>query len=224
MQYDQATTELKQAGLDEYLREAAAEAEKMAAECVENAFYFKAFLKPKSYMAFVVMTRRGVIRRFLFVFDHRGIRFVNETGEIIRDAISSILTDLNWSSAGEEGRAAIYENAVIKHLSPEELEKLADAQLAIEAAPGLKRELIDEILARTWEPEKPEELTVMLKDGLHETLGVPSEQVDEVVLKIRREDIDRFKALADQLKAARTVEHAVLHEGSDRLVASGELD
>ena len=104
---DQATAELKQAGLDEYLREAAAEVEKMTEECVENAFYFKAFLKPKSYMAFVVMTRRGVIKRFLFVFDHRGVRFVNETGKIISAAISSILTDLNWKSAGEEGQAAI---------------------------------------------------------------------------------------------------------------------
>ena len=78
-----------------------------------------------------------------------------------------------------------YENAVIEHLSPEELEKLADAQLAIEAVSRLKRELIDEILGRPWEPEKPQELIAKLKDGMHEAIGVPLEQVDEMVLKIQ---------------------------------------
>ena len=46
--------------------------------------------------------------------------------------------------------------------------------LAIEAAPRLKRELIDEILARPWEPEKPQELIARLKDGMHEMAGIPS--------------------------------------------------
>ena len=102
----------------------------MAAECAEDGFFFylQGIWKPTSYTAFVVTPKRGVIKRFLFVFDHRGGAIEEETREIIRGAIGSILHELNWQSAGEEGQAAMFENAVLKHLSPEELEKLADAQ------------------------------------------------------------------------------------------------
>lgn len=217
---DQAIAALKQMGMDEYLREADVEVEKMEATECESGFHFQAFLTPMNYLAFVAMMKRDVVRRFLFVFDHRGIKFVNETAEIIKEAIGAMLIDLNWQLAGEDGQAVICENAMMEHLSPDELEAYADAQLAIEAGPRLKRELIDEILARTWGTKKHPELEAMLREGMHKTMGVPLEHVEEMVLKIRPEDFERFRKLAEQLRAARNVECAILKLEEKRLIAS----
>lgn len=111
----------------------------------------------------------------------------------------------------------IFENLVIKHLTAEELEKLADAEQTIADTPRLKRELVDEILARVWEPEKPTELLALLKQGLAKVSEISRDQANEVALKMRYKDIERFKILAERFGEAYVARSETLKLGVNRL-------
>jgi hypothetical protein len=125
--------------------------------------------------------------------------------------------EFNFIRASEEEKEVIFENLVIKHLTAEELEKLADAEQTIADTPRLKRELVDEILARVWEPEKPTELLALLKQGLAKGSEISRDQANEVALKMGYEDIERFKNLAERFGEAHVARSEILELGADRL-------
>jgi hypothetical protein len=195
---EQIKADMELVWLKAHLDEAEAKDAKTEAECGEMATITQ-LGSSTNYLVLVSFARRGVTKHYLFVFAHRGLKGKNETDRIIQEAIRPMLAEFNSKDTSPEERAVIFDNLVIKHLSPEELEKVADREEELKEVSRLKRELIEEILARTWEPEKPEEFLAMIKERLHKDGGFPVENIDELALKMRPLDIKRFSELEDRL-------------------------
>jgi hypothetical protein len=218
---DNARTAMKAMRHEDYMARAEAQIRADGPQLRES-FITHHFLGPAKFITLAsVPGRKDLIEYYVFAFTHRGIHRTEETKLLVNEAISSVLTEFRWAKADKDEKCAIMEKELIRYLTPEELEKLADAEQTIADVPRLKQELLDQILARIWEPEKDPEFLAMLKDGLDLVLPITSkEQAGEAAHKMQYEDLVRGRTLPEKLQAAHKFQIEGL--GTERALAALE--